>query len=114
MLLTFHILLKFQLHCRVHGGSTDTSLSKVHANTATMQKCIMIYDEMLGAFKSAGHCVTMDSAYMGNIMAQVDYKVWQVNMVGTTQSNWTSANVTEVKDNMTIGTHEYIFSSNKR
>ena len=46
---------------------------------------------MLDSFKSAGHCVTMDSAYMGNIMAMIGQDVWRINMVGTAQANRTGA-----------------------
>jgi hypothetical protein len=48
---------------------------------------------MLNSFKNNGHCVTMDSAYMGNIMAMIGRNVWRINMVGTTQANHTGTNV---------------------
>ena len=46
---------------------------------------------MLNNFKNSGHCVTMDSAYMGNIMTMIGRNVWRINMVGTAQGNNTSA-----------------------
>jgi hypothetical protein len=48
---------------------------------------------MLNDFKNNGHCVTMDSAYMGDIMAMIGWDVWRISMVGTAQANRTSANI---------------------
>jgi hypothetical protein len=48
---------------------------------------------MLDSFKKNGHCVTMDSTYMGDIMAMIGCDVWHINMVGTAQVNRTGANV---------------------
>ena len=56
-----------------------------------MQKWVNMYDLMLGLFKGAGWCVTMDSAYMGDIMAQVGCEEWLMNMVGTVMDNQTGA-----------------------
>ena len=61
---------------------------------------------MLDAFKGKGHCVTMDSAYMGDIMAQISHNEWQINMVGTVQSNQVGANVDKKKKTMAIGTYQ--------
>jgi hypothetical protein len=36
---------------------------------------------MLDVFKNNGHCVTMDSAYMGDIMAMIGRDVWRINIV---------------------------------
>ncbi len=44
-------------------------------------------------FKGDGRCVTMDSAYMGDIMVQIGYDEWRMNMVCTAQSNCTGADV---------------------
>jgi len=57
--------------------------------TATKLKMVSLYDFMLDTFKNKGHCVVMDSAYMGYDMAQVGREVWDINMVGTVQSNRT-------------------------
>ena len=81
--ITFGKLSTYKLHCRVYGGKSDEDLSKQHNNTATTQKWVNLFDEMLDAFKGKGHCVTMDSAYMGDIMAQIGHEEWQINMVGT-------------------------------
>ncbi len=48
---------------------------------------------MLNDIKNNGHCITMDSAYMGNIMAMIGHDVWRINMVGTAQANRTGANI---------------------
>jgi hypothetical protein len=41
---------------------------------------------MLDPFKHKGHCVVMDSAYMGDAMCQVGYEELGIYMVGTVQS----------------------------
>ena len=94
-------LSSYKLHCRVFGGKTDEDLNRWHENTATLQKWIVLYNEMLGAFKGKGHCVTMDSAYMGDIMATIGRLEWKVNMVGTAQSNRVGA------DDATIKKHDH-------
>jgi hypothetical protein len=48
---------------------------------------------MLNDFKNNGHCVTMDSAYMGDMMVMIGRDVWRIIMVGTAQANRTSANI---------------------
>ena len=40
-------------------------------------------------WKHKGHCVVMDSAYMGDAMCQVGREEWGINMVGTVQSSRT-------------------------
>ena len=60
-------LSSYKLHCRVYGGASDEGLSKKHNLTGTVQKWISLYDEMLEDFKGAGHCCTMDSAYIWGI-----------------------------------------------
>ena len=51
----------------------------------------------------------MDSAYMGDIMAQIGRDEWKINMVGTAQSNWTGANVKDFVDKLKVGTYESHF-----
>jgi hypothetical protein len=62
---------------------------------------------MLNNFKSNGHCVTMDSAYMGDIMAMIGRDVWRINMVGTAQANRTGTNIDCIKS-MKKGTYSSI------
>ena len=57
----------------------------------TTQKWVNLYNIMLDPFKGKGHNVTMDSAYMGDIMAQIGREEWQVNMNGMAQCNITGA-----------------------
>ena len=56
-------------------------------HTGTVQKWINLLDNFLDEYKGKGHCVTMDSAYMGDILAQVGHSEWKINMVGTAQAN---------------------------
>ena len=72
---------------------SDEDLDKRHVNTAGTQKYVNLFDDLLAAFRGKGHCVTMDSAYMGDIMAQILRKEWEINAVGTAQANQVSANV---------------------
>ena len=49
----------------------------------------------------------MDSAYMGDIMAQVGREVWGMNMVGMVQCNWSGAPDTKATTKkMKAGTYE--------
>ncbi|KAL7526484.1 hypothetical protein ACHAXR_001514 [Thalassiosira sp. AJA248-18] len=47
----------------------------------------------------------MDSAYMGDVMGQIGREVWEMNFVGTCQTDRTGADVKEVKKNMTVGSY---------
>ena len=50
-----------------------------------------LYNLILQPFKRKGRCVTIDSAYMSDIMAQIGRFKWKMNMVGTAQVNRTGA-----------------------
>jgi hypothetical protein len=65
---------------------------------------------MPASFKHKGHCVAMDSAYMGNAMCQVGREEWGMNMVGTCQTDCTGAGTlgklaVKAKE-IVIGSHE--------
>ena len=49
----------------------DGDLGKMNDNTVLIQKWVNLLSLMLDAFKNNGHCITMDSAYMGNIMVMI-------------------------------------------
>ena len=63
---------------------------------------------MLDNFKGEGHCVTMDSAYMGDIMALAGCHKWKPNMVGTAQENRTGADTKEEEKGMKRDTYEAV------
>ena len=50
-----------------------------------------MYNIMIDYFKGAGRCVTMNLAYMGDVMAQIGREKWDMNMVGTVMDNQTGA-----------------------
>ena len=77
-------------------------------HTGTVQKWINLLDNILDKYKGKGHCVTMDSAYMGDILAQVGHSEWKINMVGTAQANHTGAEVKEELDKMKRGTYKSV------
>ena len=59
-------------------------------------RCIDIKSSLINLiiiFKNNGHCITMDSAYMGNITTMTGRNVLHVNMVGTAQGNRIGANI---------------------
>jgi hypothetical protein len=101
-------LATYKLHARTFGGKTDENLQSRHENVVTTQKWVNLMDIILDEFKGKGHCVTMDSAYMGDVMAQIGREEWQLNMVGTSQSNRVGAAVKDIVDKMKIGTYESI------
>jgi hypothetical protein len=74
----------------VYGGKGDEDINVHNEHTATKLKMVSLYDLMLDPFKGVGHCVVMDSAYMGDAMCQVVRAKWGINnMVGTVQSSRT-------------------------
>jgi hypothetical protein len=73
----------------VYGGKGDEDINVHNEHTATKLKMVSLYDLMLDPFKDVGHCVVMDSAYMGDAMCQVGRAEWGINMVGTVQSSRT-------------------------
>jgi hypothetical protein len=86
----------YKLHVRVFGGKLDKDLGRRSDNTIGIQKRVNLLSLMLDDFKGAGHCCTMDSAYMGVIMAMIGCDVWGINMVGTAQLNRIGANVADM------------------
>ena len=93
-------LATFKLHARVYGGAKDDDLDGIHDHTSNLQKWVNLYDRILKPFKGMGRCVTMDSAYMSDIMAQIGHYEWKLNMVGTSQVNRTGANAKATVDAM--------------
>ena len=73
-----------------------------------MQKWVNLYDGMLDAFKGLGMCCTLDSAYMGDIIAQIARDEWKLNLIGTCQSNRVGADDSEEKKKMIIGSYESV------
>ncbi len=62
-----------------------------------IQKWVNLLLVILNAFKNNGHCVTMDSTYMGDIMVMTGRDVWRINMVSTLQVNRTGADIDCIK-----------------
>ena len=101
-------LATFKLQCRVYGGKHDEDLNVTHPNTASTQKWVNLYNEMLHDFKDKGMCVTLDSAYSGDILFQIARDVWSINMVGTCQSDRSGGGALgkDEKKSMKIGSYE--------
>ena len=55
---------------------------------------------MLEPLKGAGRMMTMDSSYMGGIMALVGHYEWKMNMVSTANENRTVADAKEEDNSM--------------
>jgi hypothetical protein len=82
-------LSTYKLFAIVYGGKGDEDINIHNERNATKLKMVSLYDLMLDTFKGVGHCVVMDSAYMGDAMCQVGQAEWGINMVGTVQSSRT-------------------------
>jgi hypothetical protein len=80
-------LITYKLHAWTFGGKTGDDLQSKHANIMTTQKGVTLMSVILKEFKGNNYCVTLDSAYMGDIMVQIGCNEWRMNLVGTTQSN---------------------------
>jgi hypothetical protein len=101
-------LAGYKLHARTYGGASDESLCVKRNDTVTTQNFVTLLDNFLDAFKGKGHCVTMDSAYMGDTMGQIGREEWK-NMVGTAQTNCTGAPAAANVQKLKVGTYESIF-----
>ena len=91
-----------------YGGKSDDDLAQTTLYTGTTQKFINLLDEFLEDFKGKGHHVTMDSAYMGDALAQIGRSEWKINMVGTTQVNSVGADIKAQRKRMKKGTYECV------
>jgi len=80
-------LRTYKLFVRMYGGKKDGDLNRRHPNTTSLLKFVSLYSIMLASFTGRGHCLVMDSAYMGDQMALIGRNEWKINMVGTCQSN---------------------------
>jgi hypothetical protein len=67
-------LSTYKFFARVYGGKGDEDINVHNQHTATKLKMVSLYDLMLDPFKHKGHCVVMDSAYIGDAMCQVRYE----------------------------------------
>jgi hypothetical protein len=105
--ITHGDLALYKVHVRVFGGKMYGDLGKTKDNTVTIQKWVNFLSVMLDTFKNNGYCVTMDSTYMGDIMAMISRDVWRINMVGTAQANRTGADI-DCKKIMKKGTYAAI------
>ena len=106
-------LSTYKLHAHTFGGKMDDDLQSLHENVVTTQKWVNLMDVILDDFKGKDHCITMDSAYMGEVMAQIGCNEWQLNMIGTSQPNRVGVNIKEIVDKMKIGTYELIIWEHK-
>ena len=97
-----------KIYVRAYGRKSDEDLTQVCTHTGTVQKWINLLDNALENYKGKGHCVAMDSAYMGDILAQVNHSEWKINMVGTAQENCTGAEVKEEMNKMKRGTYDLV------
>ena len=62
-------------------------IQRWNEHTTKEAKFMNLFDIIQSSFCGKGHHVTCDSDYMGDIMAQISWNIWRINMVGTTQSN---------------------------
>ena len=106
-------LSTYKLFVRCFGGRTDGDLCRRHPNCETLLKFVTLYSIMLSSFMGRGHCLVMDSAYMGDVMALIGRNIWKINMVGTCQVNRTGAGVkatSDISENVIgKGTYECLF-----
>ena len=97
MCVTSGELASYMVHVRTYGGKHDGDLNRTTENTGTTQKFINLLEEFLDPwFVGRGCCVTMDSAYMGELLAMVATEAWKINVVGTSQSNRCGSDSKEV------------------
>ena len=112
--VSFGILAGYKLHARTFGGKNDGNLGMRHENCMSIQKWINLLSLMIDDYKGAGQYITMDLAYMGNIMAQVGWEVWGLNMVGTVQCNRSGADTKDTTKKMKKGTYKVCWQHNNK
>jgi hypothetical protein len=98
-------LATYNLHAQMFGGKMDKDLQHHHGNVMTTQKWVNLMLIILDNFKGKGHCIAMDSPHMGDIIAQIGHKEWQLNMVGMSQSNKVGVDIKDVVNKMKVGTY---------
>ena len=79
----------------MYGGAKDEGLNYKTSYTGTTRKFINLLQEFFQDFMGRGHYVTMDSAYMGDLMALIGREIWKCNILGTCQANRVGADITE-------------------
>ena len=92
----------------MYGGAKDEGLNYKTSYTGTTQKFINLLQEFFQDFMGRGHYVTMDSAYMGDLMALIGREIWKCNLLGTCQANRVGADITAIKKAMKRGTYEAV------
>jgi hypothetical protein len=63
---------------------------------------------MIDEYKGNGCYVTMDSVYMGDIMAQAGREVWGSHIVGTVQTNRCGAEMVQTFNKMKIRSYKSV------
>ena len=69
-------LCSYKLFARAYGGANDEDMDKHNPHTVKKLKMVSLYDLTLHPFKHIGYRLVMDSAYMGDAMAQVGREKW--------------------------------------
>ena len=96
--ITYGSIRTYKLFVRAYGENFDQYLDVKCQSTRILQKWVNLYATMLEKFKVQGHCVMMDSTYMGDIMTLIGGHKWKINMVGIAQEHETgTGTVTEKK-----------------
>ena len=84
--ITYGPFTMYKLFLRAYGGKSDRDLNFINNNCA--QKCVNFYGITMELFKGEGHCVTKDSAYMGDIMALIGRcHEWIMDMIARATKN---------------------------
>jgi hypothetical protein len=77
MCVTFGPLATYNFHVRVYDGRQDEDMNRRNKNVAGkgIQQITNLLEEFFTDFMGRGHIATMDSAYMGELAAQVGREV---------------------------------------
>ena len=77
----------YKLYTRMYGGAS-CNIQGWHEHTQNEAKFVNLFDMMLSNF--FGRVIMLRATqHMGNNMAQVSQKIWNINIVGTIQVNRT-------------------------
>ena len=70
---------------------------------------VTLLDTFLDEFQGKGHCVTIDSAHMGDTMGQIGREEWKIIMVDTARTNRMGAPAVADAKKLKVGMYKSIF-----
>ena len=81
--------------------------SRSHPDTASVLKFVVIFPIMPESLWEEGHCLMMDATCLRDAMALIGRHVWEIDLVGTCQSDGCGGGK-QAKNDLTCGAAEQV------